>query len=194
MINRLNNYLAIIDLKLSEMFKQQSPFIKCKIGCAYCCREGDYPVSELEYVNMMMYYNTLPDNLRGVINENIENVISKKRNKYYECPFLVKGVCSIYAARPIICRTFGLISYTESGRKKIPFCVNLGLNYSEVFDEETSKIVKCAKDGTEPCAFNIDRAFLRRKEIEETFNIFFGEDKALIDWLKEENLPDKYFN
>ena len=186
MIERYRHYLEIIDLKLKDMFEEQAPFIKCKIGCAYCCREGDYPVSELEYVNMMLYYNQLQDNLKGAINENIASLIERKREKYYECPFLIKGVCSIYPARPLVCRTFGLIYYTESGRKKIPFCVNLGLNYSEVFDEETSKIVKCAEDGTEPNAYNIDRLFLRRKEIEDTFQIFFGEDKALIDWLKDE--------
>lgn len=186
MISRFQSYLDVIDVKLKEMFKNQAPFIKCKIGCAYCCREGDYPVSELEYVNMMLYYNSLQDNLKGAINEKINSLIEQKREKYYECPFLIKGVCSIYPARPLICRTFGLISYTESGRKKIPFCVNLGLNYSDVFDEKTSKIVKYAQDGTEPNAYNIDRLFLRRKEIEETFRIYFGEDKALIDWLKEE--------
>ena len=188
MFNRFQHYLEIIDIRLAEMFKAQAPFIKCKIGCAYCCREGDYPVSELEYVNMMLYYNQLQDNLKDAINENISSLLEKKREKYYECPFLIKGVCSIYLARPLICRTFGLISYTESGRKKIPFCVNLGLNYSEVFDEETSKIVNCAEDGTEPIAYNVDRLFLRSKEMEETFNIFFGEDKALIDWLKDEGL------
>ena len=186
MINRYRHYLEIVDLKLKRMFNEQSPFIKCKIGCAYCCREGDYPVSELEYVNMMLHYNSLEDNIKGAINENISSLLERKREKYYECPFLLKGVCSIYQARPLICRAFGLIYYTKSERKKIPFCVNLGLNYAEVYDETSSKIVKCADDGTEPQAYNVDRAFLRGKEMEETFQIFFGEDKALIDWLREE--------
>lgn len=187
MIERYNRYLDVIDVKLAEMFKQQAPFIKCKIGCAYCCREGDYPVSELEYTNMMLYYSELDGNLKGAINEKISSLLEKDRKKYYECPFLIKGICSVYPVRPLICRIFGLISYNDKGRKKIPFCVNLGLNYSEVFDETTSKIIGCAKDGTEPCAYNIDRKFLRRREVEEIFNIFFGEDKSLIDWLKEED-------
>ena len=186
MINRYIKYLEIIDLKLNEMFNKQRPFIKCKRGCAYCCREGEYPVSELEYIGMMLYYNSLDNNLKDIINENITNLLAKKRKKYYECPFLIEGNCAIYPARPIICRTFGLIVFTKNGQKRIPFCVNIGLNYSEVYDSATSKIVKCAPDGTEPTAFNVSRLNMRSKEMEETFDIFFGEDKALIDWLKED--------
>ena len=186
MINRFHKYLEIIDIKLNNMFHKQSPFIKCKQGCAYCCKEGEYPVSELEYINLMLYYNTLSVDKKGIIHDNISSILSKKRQKIYECPFLTENTCSVYPARPIICRTFGLISFMKGGRKKIPFCVKLGLNYSEVFDEKTSTLIKCADDGTEPCAYNIDRRVLRNKEMEETFDIFFGEDRAMIDWLKED--------
>ena len=87
MINRFQHYLEIVDIRLDEMFKQQAPFLKCKIGCAYCCREGDYPVSELEYVNMMLYYNQLHDNLKGAINENISSLLEKKRENITNVPF-----------------------------------------------------------------------------------------------------------
>ena len=186
MINRFQRYLEVIDIQLGEMFEQQKAFIKCKKGCPYCCREGDYTVSELEYINMMLYYNTLADDTKGIINERISNVLSKNRQKYYECPFLIDGGCSIYPARPIICRTFGLISDEGNGKKKIPFCVSLGLNYSEVYDEESSTLKNCEQDGTKPCAFSIDRKYFRDRELEETFGIFFGEDKSMIDWLKED--------
>ena len=185
MISRYRNYLEIVDTNLGELFEQQKSFIKCKKGCSYCCREGDYTVSELEYVNLMLFYNNLDNDTKGIINEKITDTLSKNRQKYYECPFLIDGACAVYPARPIICRIFGLIT-NENGKRKIPFCVDLGLNYSDVFDKNNSEIIKCAPDGTKPCAFNVDRRFIRRREIEETFNIFFGEDKSLIDWLKED--------
>ena len=60
-----------------------------------------------------------------------------------------------------------------------------GLNYSEVFDKTTSKIVKNASDGTEVLAFNVSREFLRSKKTKQEFDIYFGEDKMLYDFLKE---------
>ncbi len=186
MITRYREYLNFLDNELKKMFEAQKPFIKCKEGCAYCCREGEYPISELEYINLMFYYNELEDNIKDRVNENISNLLEKSREKMYECPFLVDNRCSVYPARAIICRTFGLISYDEKGKKRMPFCVDLDLNYSNVYDKETQKITKPTADGTEPSAYNIDRKFLRSSKIEKEFNIFFGEDRPLVEWLEEE--------
>ena len=189
MINRYRKYLEILDVRLRDMFEKQAPFIKCKKGCTYCCKEGEYPLSELEYVNMMLYYHSLPNDTKGIINQNIEKILEQDRQKLYECPFLVNDACSVYPARPIICRAFGLISFKDNGRPKMPFCIELGLNYANVYDKETELLTRCADDGTEPVAYNIDRRTLRNAEIQDLFDIYFGEDKALISWLKE----DDYF-
>ena len=186
MITRYREYLNFLDNELKKMFEAQKPFIKCKEGCAYCCREGEYPISELEYINLMFYYNELEDNIKDRVNENISNLLEKSREKMYECPFLVDNKCSVYPARAIICRTFGLISYDEKGKKRMPFCVDLDLNYSNVYDKNMYKITGKAEDDTEPAAYNIDRKFLRSSKIEKEFNIYFGEDKPLIEWLEEE--------
>jgi len=190
MINRYNRYLELLDIRLGRMFENQAPFIKCKKGCAYCCKEGEYPLSELEYINLMLFYQKLSNDIKGRINQNIELLIEQNKQKFYECPFLIDDACSVYPARPIICRSFGLISYKDEGRPKMPFCVELGLNYSNVYDKEKELLVRCSDDGTEPVAYNIDRRTLRDKEIQELFDINFGEDKALITWLKE----DDYFS
>ena len=192
MINRFRKYLEILDVRLNNMFKKQAPFIKCKKGCTYCCKEGEYPLSELEYINIMLYYSKLPSNIKGQINQNIEKLIEEKREKFYECPFLINEECSIYPARPILCRTFGLISFKKNGGiPKMPFCVELGLNYADVYDTEKLELTKCAKDGTEPVAYNIDRRTLRNKEIQDLFDLYFGEDKSLIEWLKEDDFYTK---
>ena len=96
MITRYREYLEFLDKKLAKMFEAQKTFIKCKKGCAYCCREGEYPLSELEYINMMLYYNELPDDLKTRVDDNIINLLKKAREKMYECPFLVDGICSVY--------------------------------------------------------------------------------------------------
>lgn len=186
MITRYREYLSFLDKELEKMFDAQKPFIKCKEGCAYCCKEGEYPISELEYLYLMLYYNELEDDLKDKVNENISTLLEKSREKMYECPFLVDNKCTVYPARAIICRTFGLISYDEKEKRRIPFCVDLGLNYANVFDKESEKIVKKADDGTEPAAYNVDRKFLRGAKMEKEFDIFFGKDKPLVEWLEEE--------
>ena len=105
----------------------------------------------------------------------------------YECPFLVDGECTIYPARAIICRTFGLISYDEKDKKRIPFCVNLDLNYANVYDKTSKQITVENLDNAEPLAYNIGRKFLRSNKIEREFDIFFGDDKPLVEWLAEED-------
>lgn len=186
MITRYREYLSFIDNELSKMFESQQAFIKCKEGCAYCCKEGEYPISELEYINIMLYYNELDDRIKDRINENIAGLLKNSREKMYECPFLIDHKCSVYPARGIICRTFGLISYDDKGKKRMPFCVDLDLNYANVYDKEKGCITKFAPDGTEPCAYNVDRRFMRSAKMEKAFNIFFGDDKPLVEWLAEE--------
>lgn len=188
MITRYRSYLDYIDEKLSKMFESQKEYIKCKKGCAYCCREGEFPMSELEFVYMMVHYIKLDNKTKDIVNENISNLLEKNREKFYSCPFLINNECSIYQGRPIICRTFGLIYYNKKERFKVPFCVDLGLNYSEVYSKEKEKINPelLTNNYEKPIAFNIERSVLRSKKIEKRFDLFFGEDKSMIDWLKEE--------
>lgn len=168
------------------MFEAQKPFIKCKEGCAYCCKEGEYTISELEYLNLMFCYNDLSDEIKDKVNENISTLLEKSRERMYECPFLVNNRCSVYAARPLFCRTFGLISYDEKGRKRMPFCVDLNLNYANVYDKTSKTIVKLDNEAIAPVAYNINRKFLRSKKVEKAFNIYFGDDKPLVEWLEDE--------
>lgn len=191
MITRYREYLEFLDKKLAKMFEAQKTFIKCKKGCAYCCREGEYPLSELEYVNTMLYYNGLPDDLKTRVDDNIINLLKKAREKMYECPFLVDGICSVYPARAIICRTFGLISYDNKHVKRLPFCVKLNLNYANVYNTEKDIITKYSNEQIEPVAYNIDRRFLRNKNFEKEFNIFFGKDKTLVEWLAQDFFENK---
>ena len=187
MINRYRDYLEFIDNKLKKMFESQSVYIKCKKGCSLCCKEGEFPMSELEFVYMMLAYMKLSNSLRETVDKQIRALLESNADRLYSCPFLINDECSIYQGRPIICRTFGLIYYNKKERFKVPFCVDLGLNYSDVYNKDTEKIDSAKLIGnTQISAFNIERSVLRSKKIERSFELFFGEDKRMADWLEEE--------
>ena len=186
MITRYYKYIDVLDKKLTEMFEKQEAFIKCKKGCSICCKEGAFTLSELEYIGMMLYYNEIDDKLKEKVDFNINNLLKSTKTKIYECPFLVDNICCVYKARSIMCRTFGLISYYKNEQFKIPFCVDIGLNFAEAYDGNLRKTVKTSIHEKIPQAFNIDRRTLRSKKVEQEFNILFGEDKPMIDWLRED--------
>lgn len=189
MITRYKAYLDFLDSKLKNMFEKQKAMIKCHRGCSLCCEKGKYPMSELEFVYLLMGYEALGEEVQNTVKSQIMELLSSPTcPDSYVCPFLVNHECSVYDSRAIICRTFGLMSYDQNNAKRIPFCVDENLNYADVFDNETSRIVRKAPDGTEPVAFNVSREFLTNKDFEKMFQLYFGEDKALYDWLKEEFL------
>jgi len=69
--------------------------IACRKGCGICC--------ELQTVNQIEAYV-----IRSYIDVNRVDIIVDN-NDNNVCPFLRDQVCTIYPARPIICRTHGLI-------------------------------------------------------------------------------------
>ena len=87
----------------------------------------------------MSGYLKLSPELKKQIRDNIKRLKSENP-KYYQCPFLINRLCSVYKYRGIVCRTHGLAWYDEDENKiKLPYCVNIGLNYSKVFDRENTR-------------------------------------------------------
>ncbi len=196
--NQLEDYcqfIRVINQRISEYFDSQKDYIFCKEGCSYCCKKGEYPCSELEFEFIKLGFATLDNNTKNKIAENIYKVKKEKENFTgkvfdYVCPFLIDDRCSIYNFRMVICRTFGVPYYTKKDGKteyKIPFCVDYGLNYSNVYDKDTLKLSSelNSKHGleSEPLAFNSGVKFFREKFGEDIMHLDFGETKALIDWL-----------
>lgn len=90
----LKKLAAIYEL-VDEMAKHIAPATPCKKGCSNCCHY-EVSISEVEA-------------------QYIEQLAKKKRLKHLgsagdfegtPCPFLEHGACSIYTARPFVCRRF----------------------------------------------------------------------------------------
>jgi len=198
MINAYKKYLEIIhERMLKKYFNQQKDYIFCKEGCSHCCEKGQYPFSALELKYLMLGYNKLSQEEKDIIQQKIEQIITNAKsakNKVFlhECPFLINKKCSVYDYRGIICRTHGLLFFinNENGESinKIPYCVNYGLNYSNVYDKETKTISTelWGKSGIEeePVAYNLSLKFLLNNVLTKELGLDFGEEKALVDWFK----------
>lgn len=113
----------------------------------------------------MQGYATLDNETKIIVQNNVR--IIQKGGK---CPFLVDKKCAVYPYRPIICRVHGLAYEFKDGMVKIPYCANLGKNYSKVY-----------KDGEifiEPIKENLETAFVLK-------DFTPIEIRNLYDWLKE---------
>lgn len=192
MIQNYEKYLELITTKINGFFERQKPYIKCKEGCSLCCEKGEYPWSEIEYKYVMIGLNELRDNMQAQIKEKIAK-IKKEKAEFngdgrflYECPFLINKSCSVYHHRGIICRAFGLIANVEGKKPQIPFCCNLGLNYSSVYDPKlrsvTPEMFEKSKIEIEPKIYNVSYNFLTNDTFAQGFGFEFGDKKPLIDW------------
>lgn len=196
MIYKYEKYLNLINKHLlQKFFEQQKDYINCKSGCSFCCEAGEYPFSEVEFQYAMLGYNSLSEEEKGIIQAKIEKVKKtkaefNKKGFMYECPFLINKKCSIYNYRGIICRTHGLMYFIPDEdtptKSKCPSCINIGLNYSNIYDKAKNviSVEMWEKTGieTEPVAYNIGLKYLLNNILTEELELEFGEVKALIDW------------
>lgn len=101
----LQNYrllIAKVDGWLTNLDKVLGSQMECRPGCSECCKNFTvYPVEAYSIVNHinknMMFQHEYIE---------IENI--QKDEEGFSCPFLDDdGLCLIYRARPLICRTHG---------------------------------------------------------------------------------------
>ena len=150
----LNNYLLYLDYitkKIQKFFINQREYIYCTKGCAKCCKNAQFPYSEIEFKLIFEGLQSLAPDIKQKVLNNADNLIIKKQahneknpNKKfrYDCPFLINDSCSVYYYRGLICRSFGLMTFKPGTEKtpNIPFCAYEGLNYSSVLDSTNNKI------------------------------------------------------
>ncbi len=181
-------FLEILTQDLDAMFEHQKDYIFCKEGCSYCCEYGEYPFTEIEFNYLIEGFKKLDKNTQDIIIDNIKN-IKKDEKGYYVCPFLINKKCSVYANRGIVCRTFGLLNQEADGKVNGPFCGKLGLNYSNVYDKETKKllmdVIKENHYQNIPRVFSLDITNIRKLDLVKELGLEFGEQKPLEEWLKE---------
>ena len=81
--------LEVLYAEMDTIYSFVMKFSQCKKGCNHCCQYDEIVVSEIEV-------EYIKNNIK--INEEIKPQHRKA------CPFLKKGICSIYPYRPFLCR------------------------------------------------------------------------------------------
>lgn len=193
-------YLQLLQKKIDGFFEEQKEYIACEKGCSKCCRNAEFPFTEIEFRLLVQGLFRQNSDIQAQIMNNVEEIIQtkdefKKSNpdeKFrYDCPCLIDNSCAVYNYRGLVCRTFGLMAFKNGSdeKSKIPFCAFEGLNYSKILDKETKMIseekFKELNYKTEPKAFNIRYSNLIDDEVAEKMGFEFGEVKSIIDWFEE---------
>jgi hypothetical protein len=129
--NCLLNYrhlLARVDKLLGSIQRKYSGHIVCHKGCGCGCRNiSIFPIEAL----------SLADALQAQPKAVIAKVRSRAASaSFWDCPLMEDRACSMYASRPIICRTHGFPLQTiYNERLSIGYCHHNFKNMSSIPDD-----------------------------------------------------------
>ena len=118
-MERLTNYralLARVDQLAAGITEKFGSQLACRAGCDGCCRHLSLHV--VEGVALAAALQELPGELVAHIRQRARNAAADD-----PCPLLEGGLCLLYAARPIICRSHGLpLLIVTGGKRQVDFC------------------------------------------------------------------------
>jgi Fe-S-cluster containining protein len=113
-LHALYQKVAAFEAGLSDTSRALS---QCKKGCSQCCHV-DLSVFRIESDAIREWLKGLSEEKRNKLRELWKRPVEKGH-----CEFLYDGACSIYEARPLICRTQGLpLRFHEGGQTYVDVC------------------------------------------------------------------------
>jgi Fe-S-cluster containining protein len=134
------NLKPLMELQLNtssffnQFYQKHQAHMQCKAGCAQCCHV-DLSIFEGEAVAILQWAINLDkekkQELLALLNSPEQTTVFKKNKA---CVFLRNNQCTIYEARPIICRTQGVALQYKSKINKDETQINVDvcpLNFIE---------------------------------------------------------------
>lgn len=121
----LNLYQKVSSFEAS-LPNEHKVLSQCKSGCARCCY-ADLSVFEVEAQNIRNWFSILPQNEKSLLREKWsvpqKEALTFQNEQQKSCVFLHDEKCSIYEARPLICRTQGLpLKFKDNNDVYIDIC------------------------------------------------------------------------
>lgn len=122
-----------VSLFFDEIQGRLGQEMSCQAGCARCCYV-DLSVFKLEADRIKNWFQSLPLEAKKILVQEWERPLECTENFNGEvthaCAFLRDNRCTIYEARPLICRTQGLaLKYILENQTYIDTCP---LNFQEI--------------------------------------------------------------
>ena len=109
LVTRVNRHAAAVETSCRDQ-------MACRPGCASCCRQ--ISVSAIEALVLWRALQDLPSGVAAAHREAATAAVAAE-----VCPLLEGGLCRLYAARPLICRTHGLpLLVEDDGGRRVDFC------------------------------------------------------------------------
>lgn len=110
-IHDYHHLLAALDAEIARIGELHTATLSCGPGCASCCLA--FSVLPIEAACLREAVAALPSASQARLGQNLEENADR-------CPLLIDDLCSVYAARPVICRTQGLpLAYVDEEREAI---------------------------------------------------------------------------
>ena len=142
--------LAAVDAKSAKQESALAGQIACKAGCHHCCRR----IPSILPVEWAWIKASGLDPATGLPSAG-HHLRSDLHPDEPLCGLLdARGLCTIYAARPLICRTHGLLILSENGLDHCPW------NFSEL--EEIDEDLVFHLENLHETLVRLNLAFLRK--------------------------------
>lgn len=97
------NLLNDLSRVAGNLDRLHGPQLSCQAGCSGCCQQH-LSVFEIEALHLKQALQTLAPSDKAQVQAQAAEVRAQQREA---CPLLIEERCSIYQARPVICRTHG---------------------------------------------------------------------------------------
>jgi len=110
-IHDYRQFIAALDTEIMRIGEMHGATLSCGPGCSSCCQT--FSVLSIEAACVREAIAALPSASRDRLGQNLAA-------DAHRCPLLIDDLCSVYAARPLICRTQGLpLAYVDEERQAI---------------------------------------------------------------------------
>lgn len=109
---------------IARLAARYAAHLTCRAGCSSCCHHH-LSVFNVEAANLHKAVAALAEETRARVARQARVVKARQAaGEAVACPLLVDDRCSIYEARPLICRTQGLplLIEAEDGAPEVDFC------------------------------------------------------------------------